>query len=185
MAAAVASRGDPPEAELLGLLACPACNLPGQLLAQARSLECAQCGTSFPVLVSGGTTIPWAFPDPASTMLEWQARFRGFLHVNQMEQARLRAALADNTLPKRLRRRIEGLLEARESQRAQIIELLEPLGFDPAAAASEDPNPVDRLSSKVPKNQGLLSYHDNVFRDWSWNNGENEIQLRALESTLR
>lgn len=183
MSVQAATVSEPPQADLGHLLACPACNLPGQLRSAASSLECAQCGTSFPVVVNGGATIPWLFPDPASTLLEWQARFRGFLHLNHLEQTRLEQALADASLPKRSRRRIEGLLAARKSQRVQVIELLEPLGFDPAEA-DDRPNPVDRLGSKVPKHQGLLSYHDNIFRDWSWNNGENEIQLRALEAVM-
>lgn len=185
ISAQVAAVRDAKQDDLLSFLACPSCNLPGQLHAAADSLECIQCRTSFPVIASGGATIPWMFPDPAATRLEWQARFRGFLHLNSLEQTRLSRALEDGGLSKPKQRRIEALLAARVSQRAQIIELLDPLGFDPADVGGDGPNPADHLASKVPKHQGLMSYHANIFRDWSWNNGENETQLKVLEGVMQ
>ena len=53
-----------------------------------------------------------------------------------------------------------------------MLELLAPLGL---GAPRPDPR-LDRsglLHGKLPKQQGLTSYYDNVFRDWSWENGEN------------
>ena len=40
------------------------------------------------------------------------------------------------------------------------------------------------LHNKLPKNQGLSSYSNNVFRDWVWDNGENEALFQAVEKVL-
>ncbi len=169
---------------LLPLLLCPACGTPGRIYSAAgHSLECGQCGASFPAFVSGTASIPWVFTDPDATLLEWRARFKGFLQINSDEQARLKRALAESRLSKLSRRRIEGLLAAREVQRGQVAALLGPFGFDAAADSAQEP--IRRLGSKVAKNQGLSSYQNNMFRDWCWNNGENEALLRAVEGVLK
>ena len=40
-------------------------------------------------------------------------------------------------------------------------------------------------SGGLPRQQGLESYYDNVFRDWAWDNGENERLLDCIGRVLQ
>lgn len=99
-----------------------------------------------------------------------------------MELERLRHARDEGNCGKVGRQRIAQLLHARESHRNQIGDILSPLELDsidwPADSAS-------LLQGKLPRSQGLSSYINNVFRDWAWDNGENEAMFSAVDNVLR
>lgn len=167
---------------LCPILACPSCAAVDVVSTDASdALRCAQCETEIPVCRCGDVDIPWLFADPLNTRLEWTARYNGFLHANSVELERLRKAREDQHISNSGRRRISSLLQAREQHRKQVAEILAPLQLDginwPADA-------TDLLKSKLPKNQGLSSYTSNIFRDWAWDNGENEALLDAIDSVL-
>jgi hypothetical protein len=166
------------------LLTCPACRSEvEELTLRGESLSCRQCGTRFPLYKSGAVTIPWLYRDPDGALLEWRARFNSYLHTSTTEQQRLHAAAEDPRCSKVAAARIGALAKARETQRRQIFELLAPLGLD----APRNRPALDRsglLHAKLPRQQGLLSYYDNVFRDWAWNNGENEQLLECVARVL-
>lgn len=167
------------------LLACPACRSeePGLAL-RGDAFHCRQCEARYPVYKNGGQTIPWVFRDPDGALLEWRARFNGYLHSSTAEQTRLAGALADPHCSKAAAARISTLRKAKEAQRRQIFELLAPLALDVPRASTA----IDRtglLYGKLPRQQGLVSYYDNVFRDWAWDNGENEILLDCLHRVLQ
>ena len=168
--------------ELLPLLNCPACDH-AEISPSPKTdgLECRHCRTGFPVYPSGDTRIPWLFPDPEGTLLEWKARYNGFLQGNLSEQFRLNTALENGGLGQSGRDRITHTLRHKEAQRAHVLELLEPLGLDGTQASDA----VAALRSKLPKSQGLSSYYNNIFRDWAWNNGENEELLDAVRGALK
>ena len=148
------------------------------------SLTCRECATRFPLYQSGTLAIPWLFRHPEDALLEWRARFNSYLHASTSEQARLQAALLDPHCGKAAAARIAAIGRAKEAQRRQIFELLAPLGLDTPRS-----NPaLDRsglLHGTLPRQQGLLSYYDNVFRDWAWDNGENERLLDCLGRVLQ
>lgn len=167
--------------ELVALLNCPACDHAELAVSPpADDLECQHCQATFPVYSSGHAGIPWLFPDPHSTLLEWKARYNGFLQSNLSEQFRLNTALEDGDLGQSGRDRIAQVLRHKETQRVHVLELLEPLGLDGDQASDAVPS----LRSKLPKSQGLSSYYNNVFRDWAWDNGENEELLGAVRGAL-
>ena len=164
------------------LLACPVCAADGATLAvSSEALTCRQCATQFPIFRCGKAKIPWLYSEPGNTRLEWKARYNGFLHANSVEQERLRYARKVSHNSETGRRRISKLLHAHEQYRKQITEILAPLELEgiswPADATS-------LLHSKLPKNQGLSSYTSNIFRDWAWNNGENEALIEAVDKVL-
>lgn len=166
-----------PEA-LTGLLACPACAASAVSLSRRDgTLACSECALKFPVSQTDGAQLPWLFAEPTATRLDWKARYHGFLHANSLELERLRKAREDRQCSTTGRQRITRLLQAREQHRNQVCAILEPLDLDgidwPADA-------TDLLHGKLPRTQGLSSYKDNVFRDWSWENGENEALLAAI-----
>jgi ubiquinone/menaquinone biosynthesis C-methylase UbiE len=172
-------------AGLAPVLACPACEDAGAALCvRVDSLVCGGCKARFPIYKSGKTAVPWLFKDPDAVHLEWRARFNGFLHANASEQTRLKEALQDRTASRHGRERIAALVEAREAHRKQVFELLAPLSL---SARRTEPS-LDRsgaLHSKLPKQQGLTSYYSNIFRDWSWNNGENDKLLECVSAVLQ
>ncbi len=174
--------GDLARSELLPLLSCPACEHPEIVPSTtADDLECRHCRTRFPIYTSGLANIPWLFPDPGSTALEWKARFNGFLQSNLSEQFRLNFALENGRLGASGRDRVTHVLRKKEAQRAHVLELLEPLGLENDFVSDA----VQSLRSKLPKSQGLSSYYNNIFRDWAWNNGENEELLEAIRVALK
>ena len=168
---------------LCPLLVCPKCRS-SELSNPVSGIEiiCRECATHFPVFRCGNVHIPWMFPEPGNTRLEWKARYNGFLHANSVDLARLRQARGDRQCSTRSHRRISKLLQANEQYRKQVIDILAPLGLDqidwPADATG-------LLQSKLPKNQGLLSYTNNFLRDWVWDNGENEALLDAVDRVLQ
>ena len=163
----------------LQLLACPACAPDeGSLTASSSGLCCLRCATHYPLVRCGETYIPWLFSQPDNTRLEWKARYNGLLHANSAEQKRLRYAQSVDHSSEIGRQRISNLMHAHEQHRSQLIELLAPLDFEELEWSADA---ADLLYSKLPKNQSLSSYTSNIFRDWAWNNGENESLIDALE----
>lgn len=173
----------PTNAGFLARLCCPNCDSSDPLvLRQSAALFCLNCTTEFPVFANGGAHIPWLFPAPDTAQLEWSARYRGFLKVNADRHNRLNRALTEVRDVPATRQRIYNTLRSHRQHRNQIMSLLAPIGLD---ADDLVPAMTRVLQEKLPKNQGLTSYSDNVFRDWAWSNGENDAIFEAIEEVLR
>ncbi|MGH1536475.1 MAG: hypothetical protein ACRBDX_00250 [Gammaproteobacteria bacterium] len=165
----------------LNFLNCPACHHPqAEIVESEESVKCNKCNAEFPLIKCGKQSIPWLYEDPKLNLLEWKARLNGFLHLNQLEQHRLKQAQKDKRLSKTSQKRIDKLLKAKKQQVVQVQELLSPLNFD----LQEEDSLSKALQSKTPKVQGLDSYYNNIFRDWAWENGENKQMLEAIDSVL-
>jgi len=176
-------RTDNSLAGLCPMLACATCRSSDiAIIGPEKALRCGQCATRFPVYRCDGVDIPWLFTEPVGATLEWKARYNGFLHANSIELERLRKARGDKQISKSGRRRINSLLHAREQYRNQVADILAPLQLEGINWPADATN---LLRSKLPRNQGLSSYTSNIFRDWAWDNGENEAQLDAIDSMLR
>jgi SAM-dependent methyltransferase len=165
------------------LIACPACAAEEiSIDTSLNALRCAQCDTRFPYFRCGKSIIPWLFAEPDTTRLEWKARYNGFLHANASQQERLKKALGESRNSIAGRRRINRQLKGRKQHREQVTRLIAPLGLSdidwPADA-------TDLLHKKLPRNQGLSSYSANIFRDWAWENGENEAMISAVDGVLK
>lgn len=170
-------------AALTPLLACPACgSATAPLSTRAVGLACRDCGARFPVHDNGAARVPWLFADAGATLTEWQARLNGFLNDNAAEQARLQVALEDQFVGKTGRKRIRRLLHARREQRDQVTEILAPLRLDTGGGTAQ--HAATSLDHKLPKSLGLTNYYANVFRDWAWQNGENEQLAAAIADAL-
>jgi len=190
---AIANQQAQPEAALrtvdplLERMACPACAFDvdtgrnESLYIESDYLACPKCHNRYPLIRSGQHDIAWAFPCPGTAHLEWSARYRGEVQRLTEEHNRLNHALSGGNVSGRGRRRLSLELRAVRDHRQRLAELL-----SPAALNSDDISPAvtRNLRDKLPGNQGITSYANNVFRDWSWNNGENEATLRAVESVL-
>lgn len=176
-----ATRGDAgPQglASLLSILVCLRCRSDALRFHAADDvIACQECAARYPVFRCGDALLPWLFENPSRTLLQWKARYHGFLHSNSIDLERLRAARSSNRGRSKTHARIRRLLIAREHYRRQIVDLLQPFGLEfidwPADGTAI-------LEDKLPGTQGLSSYITNVFRDWSWNNGESEEMLEAV-----
>ena len=163
---------------------CPACGAskfntnPDQ-----SSLTCLSCELSFPVIQNGRDRIPWLFEQSNLMLAEWKARLNGFLHINKTEQHRLKEALKDKRVSKTGQKRFNKILQAKRDQASQALSIIEPLHLDSTEQGFQN-TALDVLQSKVPKVQGLSNYYDNIFRDWAWDNGENEEMFKAIKSVL-
>ena len=169
--------------ELLSRLACPACAGHAELSIVGDAVDCAHCGTRFPVYRRERARIPWLFADPDNALLEWKARLNAFLSHNWAEQTRLRKAAKGKGLGNLTKRRLSLLLEGRMTQRLQITELLAPLDLE-YTNFDKGSDPASLLRSRAPGNYGVTSYYVHIFRDWCWDNGENEEQLEAVRRVL-
>lgn len=156
-------------------LACPACRKASLEELNGR-LRCSDCRRRFPIFNCAGESVPWLYEDGEAALAQWRARYRGFLERNRSERARIESALAASPSGP-VRRRLQALANARSRQRRSFEVLLAPFELAAEAAAAVVP-------SQVSKRQGLLSYHDNVFRDWSWNTSEAEALWEALASVV-
>lgn len=174
--------GVPSNAAFLARLRCPRCMSDDALLLRpSGTLYCGGCETSFPVIANGEAYIPWLFSAPETVQLEWSARYRGYLKTNAARHNRLNRALAETRSLTPTHQRIDDTRRAHREHRSQIETLLEPVGLD---ADDLVPAMTDALQDKLPGNQGLMSYADNVFRDWAWNNGENDALFDAIDTVL-
>ncbi len=164
--------------------ACPACfHKHASFIIKVDDIQCDQCNTVFPLYKCGQHIIPWLFEHPKLNLLEWTARLNGFLHLNQQAQLRLREAQKDKRLSKTGQKRIGKLLDSRIKQVTQVTELIAALNLNQYDAEQLN-NSVNTLQSKIPGIQGLTSYYDNIFRDWSWENGENDQMLEVIDSVI-
>lgn len=137
--------------------------------------------TDFPAFDCGHAVIPWMYPDPDLAHLEWSARFKGFLQSATNEHNRLNHSLSEGQLTDTGRRRISTTLIAKREHRRQVAEILAPFDLDADVLV---PAMTELLADSLPRNQRLLSYADNVFRDWAWNNGENAALMNGIEGLL-
>ncbi|MEM7401520.1 MAG: Trm112 family protein [Pseudomonadota bacterium] len=164
---------------LLDILICPACsNSNSTLVIDSGSASCTQCGSHFPIFKCADKEIPWLYKEPESQVYEWQARLKGFMHINELEQQHLKEGLKDKRLSKTGQKRIRKLFDSKKQQREQVLSLLAPFNLQNSESVSI--NLVGKIQNNTPRVQGLTSYYDNIFRDWSWSNYENQQMLDAI-----
>ncbi len=167
----------------LDSLACPACGQSEAMTTiHSQQLQCSNCNKEFPLFKAGNDSIAWLFEQPELNLLEWKARLSGFLQINQLEQQRLKEAQKDKRLGKTGQKRVNKLLNAKKQQVEQVLEILSPLELNNNTEHFN--NVINALQSKTPKVQGLDSYYNNIFRDWSWENNENQQLLECIDNVL-
>jgi SAM-dependent methyltransferase len=186
-AAASAGQRDRPPAALnllAPLLECPRCRHAGETLAaRADHFVCRICKTAFPIVRSGAARIPWLFRDPEAARLEWSSRYSGFLHASSAEKARLELALGETRRRKSAAARIEAQLQARDAQRKSVMDLLGPLALGVPRGSRLDRPGV--LYPTPKKRDSPANLSDAIFRDWSWESGENDSLAECLRSVSR
>jgi len=161
---------------LINLLCCPRCgHAPLDLV--DHGYRCGPCNLKFP-LIDG---IPWLFAEPTASLIEWKSRFNFTLQTLLAEQKQLSSAAHAGDISKLTRRRLTTMAEAKRDQAATLGALLEPLELA-SVATSYDTQLAFR--TRLPGDQGLMTYAYNAFRDWSWGQVENEAAINIVLGNL-
>lgn len=163
---------------LASKLQCPNCLAPSLSIADAHAaVNCAKCESSFPLVSDSNSAIPFMFKHVATAKQGWSAKLNGFLHKNAQDVDALKISLKDKKLSTLTRQRIKQVLKAKESYAEQISS---PLQFFNADSFDQSIS----TNAMLAANQGVDSYINNIFRDWCWENGENEQLLQAVSEVL-
>ena len=158
------------------LLACPRCDKT-PLDENDGAYRCKACKTDFPCI--GG--IPWMFAEPQASLGEWRGRLQFALQSLSQEAASLDAELKNKDLRPLTRRRVERYRKATDSHRRSLQKLLRPVDVQSLQGNYES---YLALRTRLPSDQGLNTYYNNVHRDWSWGDEENRASLKQLQSVL-
>jgi SAM-dependent methyltransferase/uncharacterized protein YbaR (Trm112 family) len=157
------------------ILACPRCDR--TLEAAEFGIRCAGCGVDFPLLDG----VPWLFAEPAAALSEWRQRLDFLLRKLEQDVRRLSESLAGKDLLPLTRQRLERLKSSIDDHRRRLEALLAPLRLGETPASFES---YLALRTRLPPDQGLMTYYPNLHRDWSWGAEENDAALRLLAAGL-
>ncbi len=158
------------------LLACPRCDRT-PLEAAGDGLRCTACKVDFPVIAG----LPWLFAEPDATLAEWRGRLHMALRKIDQEAAAVARDLKDASLRPAARARTERFGEALGAHRDALAAFLEPFGADGLSTRYET---YLALRTRLPTDQGLNTYYQNVHRDWSWGDEENAASVEAIRAVL-
>lgn len=155
-------------------LTCPRCDK--QLNKQADdSIVCKACGVSFPTL---NATVPFIWSEPGSSLRDWRNRYNATLA--DIETQIVDAATTPSTATPATQRRIAHLHSAWKQHLAELQALLAPLNVGEALAKETHL----ALRTNLPSHHGVLSYAQNIHRDWCWGDDENQAVIRHLVDAL-
>lgn len=164
------------DSALSELLACPRCD--SALKTVDGGYRCPGCRVDFPEL--GG--IPWLFADPGTALAGWRERLNFLLKKLEHDGTLLGRSLERQDLHALTRRRLEHLRSATAGHAEALQGLLAPLELSMLEADYET---YLALRTRLPSDQGLATYYNNIHRDWSWGDEENERSLQLVNEALQ
>ena len=154
---------------LTELTACPRCDK-SPLDATEKSFRCSACKVDFPS-VSG---IPWLFAEPEASMGEWRNRLHFALQQLAMKSQLLEAEVKSAEKDSLTARRLAAQKSAIDGEREQLRELLAPVDVQSSTASYET---YLAMRTRLPSDQGITTYFNNIHRDWAWGDEENAASL--------
>lgn len=156
--------------------ACPRCDK-SPLEKTETGLRCSGCKVEYPDVGS----IPWLFADPGAALAEWRGRLHFMLQALARDEQRLRRTLESGRLSELTATRIRALADATAGHAERLGALLAPLALD---SLTTEPETYLALRTKLPADQGLLTYYGNLHRDWCWGGEENAASLAIVLDRL-
>lgn len=157
-------------------LCCPRCDTVLNEQAQAGML-CTACKISFPMLSSPTGRVPFLWSEPQACLLDWQNRFNAALA--DLETQISTTQLIDSVGPA-TRHRLSHLNNALTRHQRELADLFSGLQVGDALARETHL----ALRTQLPSHHGALSYTQNIHRDWSWGEDENQQVLEHLTGVL-
>ena len=155
-------------------LQCPICASAG-LTVSETGLQCTQCQANFPML--SDTNIPMLFADVDAVLHGWSARLNGFNHQSKQEIDHFKQSLKHKQNSSLTKQRIKALVNAKSQFVEQVKIVLKDF-------ANENLDGHLLANKDLAKNQGVDSYINNIFRDWSWQNGETQALIECVDSVI-
>ena len=146
------------------LLACPRCDV--SLDARDDGYYCKGCKVGFPSFDG----IPFLFSEPDASWNAWRGRINHELARLAEQSALIGQELKVTELPAATRKRLEHLRSACDDQQTKLRALMASMldASRPAARAT-----YLALRTRLPTDQGLNTYYQNLHRDWVWGDDEN------------
>lgn len=157
------------------LLACPRCDT--ALIRDGDHFGCGPCHTDFPSLAG----IPFLFSEPDYALGQWRSRLRFEQRQLEHDEQRANRALDQSGLSELTRQRLKLLRSAYQEHRRLLTQLLQPLELAEPGAAIET---YLALRTRLPTDQGLNTYYQNVHRDWCWGEEENRHSFELVNDAL-
>lgn len=143
-------------------------------------------GRSFPVL----NGVPFLMPLTAINHQEWLSRFSALFAQAKMELDQLQSAISDPAAnseagPTKTQLRLQKRFAATRDNLQLYWQILQDFTAhkgigETKAEEGKFADPVAAYSLLLSSRQNLLSYGDNLFRDWAW--GEKEIEESVCAS---
>ena len=131
--------------------------------------------------------IYWLYRNPQAHFLQWKARAELLLAGESQRLSQIEAEIAQGeaAASKYTLERLELLRKGQvfnfQAYREILAPLLSPQGLDVSSQGLSQVDWASGLAETLPSHQTLSSYQDNLFRDWAWNNGENEAALELIK----
>ena len=154
---------------------CPRCDR--GLEPTDAALRCSGCKVDFPLI--GG--LPWLFAEPNAALGEWRGRYNFLARSLTADRQRYAAGLRKPGVVAATKQRLEMLDRAAAHHLEQLRQLLAPLAIDIDNAKLEA---FLALRTRLPPDQGLMTYYPNIHRDWCWGEQENEASIGIVLETL-
>lgn len=151
--------------------ACPRCD--GALDSTETGFRCAGCKVEFP-LVDG---LPFLFAEPNAALGEWRNRFGYLLRALEANAKRYLNAANRTDIARSTKARLESLAAATSDHGVRLRKLLEGLALPEPEASIET---YLALRTRLPPDQGLMTYFPNAHRDWCWGEAENEASAAIV-----
>lgn len=160
--------------DIIDLFACPRCDK-SPLAAKDRTFRCSACKTEYPCV--GG--IPWLFAEPEASLGEWRNRLHFSLQQLANESHGMRSELAEDGLRPLTRKRLEQQVKAIDEHRKILRRVLEPVDVQSLQGSLES---YLALRTRLPIDQGIQTYYQNIHRDWCWGDAENQASLDQIRA---
>ncbi|MEZ4741618.1 MAG: hypothetical protein R3B45_04100 [Bdellovibrionota bacterium] len=154
---------------------CPSCHK-NFLLLHDKYYSCPSCLQRFPLV----GYIPWLIESPNASLEEWKGQFKYLLQVLEKEADLMKMDLQRKDISQSTSLRLRKLLQAKVEQKKIMIELLSPLEINDNGSVALS----EALKTKLPFSQNLMSYYDNLHRDWTWGDRENEASLACIKKVI-
>lgn len=156
------------------LLACPSCR--GNLQWSGAASTCTKCNIHYPVI----DDMPWLLPDPMASLEQWRGRLQMLLKTIHAEASVADASLSAQDLRPNTRKRLTLWRDGKWANLKQLGTLLQAI-----AIPSEGSLDLSRaLKARLPHNQTLASYFNNLHRDWCYGEQENKAAAAIISGLV-
>lgn len=162
----------PGDSQLTALTACPRCDK-SPLTPKGDGYRCGACKVDYPSIAG----LPWLFAEPEATLGEWRNRLHYSLQQLSNDSQRIKTSLSGEAISDLTRQRLQQQQDAADEHRNVLRKILEPVDIRSSQASYES---YIALRTRLPGDQGISTYYNNIHRDWAWGDAENAASLEQV-----